>query len=981
MCLLCGDMAQSRLGAFLPSIHCHQLCIKFASGLPKNKDMIPKDVEIVREVKRSRKLTCVYCKRKGASVNCNGEECSRSYHLGCGMTRGVLNRHSDCSSYCSAHLPFPTLTCPLPRPNCPLCSSTVGQDLISCPACSVYIDRGCLETRASSGVTTCPNCGDSTAFRELSERFGIWFRDPTVEAVLVKAGSGAPSQTITYLVQDRLNSHSPTTPMLVTNKFSPMQQHQAAKKAPRIKQPHVSPMRPLRCDEPIVTLTANRSPTKSVETPSLINSDCDVISLNRSQEKGWLSTPVVTSTRKIVTVPRKSKSLPGKVPGLNKYPNHPKISAFFKPVSKPSSEGVDSDIDIVKQIDEIAKPVDKSSTEDLLSEEVKVEPAGDSTPTTVASTQVKPMSPPFKSMRMCLASSPVKTKAKRPVAIEFSSDAGTEGPLSDIDDILSGSVPDIQDHPLGDIVFRKSNPHLKKIMKMMKSEVEDEVVGEDIIAEGVSKEVEMTTEKESKKAKKKPKAPGLKKLSKKVESESDTSRKMPKVRKMPLSSRQIYHARNWVAMSEFGEEEEECEYGWIVDFTGRKLDDIVDLNSGERTMMDLWNKHVNKYQGRGIRHMDIIVKDFLTERSHTIVELNLYRNFITHMSGLHYINAITSETLYTCINDIQDVMKVLDQTKSVVGPSWVDQRERALEAHVKNIGESISEHESTITPSRMVRSAGRGRLNSNPRTGCSSPSHCGSPSRGPAVSSPSCRGRRPNNLNKNVQKSLDFDHKFGPKELFPGICGETTPGKGAVNCNRGVTMSPGRAMASDSSGETSCSEGGAEVASFLSQSDKLGNFMEATILSKVDTDRIVDEATIHVLTEEHDSEREDELDDCSDLEVMREMENEETEVVDKGHLQVYEKNFIDIQMEEYVRIRAVAKEKNIDSSKVLIINIGDDMAESIEDRLVVPPSKESLRIAGLKKLYKKHQAKRKKVDKSSDASKRIKLDGGSKDST
>jgi hypothetical protein len=31
------------------------------------------DVEIVREVKRSRKLTCVYCKKKGASVTCNGE--------------------------------------------------------------------------------------------------------------------------------------------------------------------------------------------------------------------------------------------------------------------------------------------------------------------------------------------------------------------------------------------------------------------------------------------------------------------------------------------------------------------------------------------------------------------------------------------------------------------------------------------------------------------------------------------------------------------------------------------------------------------------------------------------------------------------------------------------------------------------------------------------------------------------------------------
>ena len=86
MCLLCGDRSLTHLGQFLPSLNCHLLCVKFASGIV-NRNVPPKgnlkmilpmirllffsDIEIVREVKRSRKLTCVYCRKKGASVGCN----------------------------------------------------------------------------------------------------------------------------------------------------------------------------------------------------------------------------------------------------------------------------------------------------------------------------------------------------------------------------------------------------------------------------------------------------------------------------------------------------------------------------------------------------------------------------------------------------------------------------------------------------------------------------------------------------------------------------------------------------------------------------------------------------------------------------------------------------------------------------------------------------------------------------------------------
>jgi len=62
---------------------------------------------------------------------------------------------------------------------------------------------------------------------------------------------------------------------------------------------------------------------------------------------------------------------------------------------------------------------------------------------------------------------------------------------------------------------------------------------------------------------------------------------------------------------------------------------------------------VTLVQGRGMAHMDVVVMDFLGERSHTIVELNLYRNFVSHLVTLHQANVLTGETMYRAIGHIQ----------------------------------------------------------------------------------------------------------------------------------------------------------------------------------------------------------------------------------------------------------------------------------------------------------------------------------------
>ena len=80
---------------------------------------------------------------------------------------------------------------------------------------------------------------------------------------------------------------------------------------------------------------------------------------------------------------------------------------------------------------------------------------------------------------------------------------------------------------------------------------------------------------------------------------------------------------------------------------------------------------------------------------------------MAHLSTLHQSNLLSSETMLKCIDDMQDVMKVLDETETRVWPVWVDQRDKALEVAASKEAEASAavwqQENSTSSPSRMVR--------------------------------------------------------------------------------------------------------------------------------------------------------------------------------------------------------------------------------------------------------------------------------------
>jgi len=970
MCLLCGEPERGELGPLLSSVHCHQLCLKFSSGLRARAGAapLPKDVEVVREVKRCRKVTCVYCKRRGAATTCAAEECSRTFHLGCGLARGAATLHPTSSAYCSNHRPYPALTCPAPRPACPLCCAPVSPpEVLQCPACSVYLDRACLDRRAATGLAACPSCHDAAGFRGLLEGFGVWFRDAAADRVLASASSGAPSPTIAYLMKEVIVPSTAKAPPLVINKLSPMNQHLAAQKT--------RPVKVMKVEEPIVRLTATRSPSKAR------GSDSEVVEVG-----GWLSTPgAPTSARP--AVPRKTRSLPSKAPRLTS-PNH-LISSFFKPVARPAG-GSSSEVEVVEP-----------ASKDTSAKDTSGQPTRASSPARAPPSPRKPISP-FKTIRMC----PPLTKVVRPVMkLEYSSGTGTEGPLSDIDDILTGAVPDLDSHPLADIVFRPSNPHLKDILKRIKPEV-DKVKKVEKSRESTpayDEDDEKTAEQADRK-KKERKVPDKKvkpevqrkKVLKKVSDArrsgsgsegSERPRQRALVRKLPLSARQIYHGRSWVPMTRFGEgeSEEECECSWVMDYTGHKLEDIVDLNAAEKAMMNLWNKHVNKYQGRGMTHMDAVVMDFLAERSHTIVELNLYRNFVSHLVTLHQASVLTGETMYRAIGDIQDVMRVLDETATVVVPVWEEQQRRAL-ARMRE----EEELPAASSPSRMVssllgglatvvtllaRSAGRCRPNSSLAGGGRASPGQASPARGapspsrPSTSSSIGRGRRSSTWSRQVQRSLeleprslDFDLPSPPTAEPFHLANQTTPTR------KGREGREGAVLGTDSGGDTSASEAGREVASFLT------TFPAINAEDKEEEE----DFEVHVLTEEPDSEDLEEVEEV-EMEGVEEEVEVAAETVHRRSSRVMglgeqEKDFRRLQEEERRSTLERAREKDPGGTKVAVFYIGDEIIKFAEDRLV-KVVEECPRVTALRNLYMKQQQKRKRGQEGPDqTAKRARLE-------
>ncbi|XP_069906851.1 PHD finger protein 7 isoform X6 [Oryctolagus cuniculus] len=195
VCRLCfqepGD--PEKLGEFLQkdNLSVHYFCLILSSKLPQRGQsnrgfhgFLPEDIK--KEAIRASRKVCFVCKKKGAAINCQKDQCFRNFHLPCGQERGCLSQFfGEYKSFCGKHRP----TQDIHRENvreesCVLCCEDLSQtsvENIQSPCCSQAVyHRKCIQKYAHTSAKhffKCPQCNNREEFPQEMLRMGIHIPD------------------------------------------------------------------------------------------------------------------------------------------------------------------------------------------------------------------------------------------------------------------------------------------------------------------------------------------------------------------------------------------------------------------------------------------------------------------------------------------------------------------------------------------------------------------------------------------------------------------------------------------------------------------------------------------------------------------------------------------------------------------------------------------------------------------------------------
>ena len=130
---------------------------------------------------------------------------------------------------------------------------------------------------------------------------------------------------------------------------------------------------------------------------------------------------------------------------------------------------------------------------------------------------------------------------------------------------------------------------------------------------------------------------------------------------MPLVDRTVVHGRNNVPWKQEREDYIECDYQYINMMQHRKLNDIIDVNNGEKEFFTLWNSFLTSLPGvqggLGFRSTPGpgVVRQFIRLRGTEILRKNLYRNLEIHLTVLREEGVLDTGELVQMIEEIQMV--------------------------------------------------------------------------------------------------------------------------------------------------------------------------------------------------------------------------------------------------------------------------------------------------------------------------------------
>ncbi|XP_064374835.1 PHD finger protein 7-like [Dromaius novaehollandiae] len=176
----------------------HEFCLYLASGLEQRRTeregicgFLPADIK--KTIKNAARKSCFACGERGAAIDCQGKDCSRSFHLPCASSNGCVTQFFKAyRSFCSEHRPEQAVPVrPDEETTCIICMERVDEKLsfgtLVCPACrGAWFHRGCIQgqaSRAGRECFRCPQCKDKRKFLPEMLKMGIYvlFRPPAWE--------------------------------------------------------------------------------------------------------------------------------------------------------------------------------------------------------------------------------------------------------------------------------------------------------------------------------------------------------------------------------------------------------------------------------------------------------------------------------------------------------------------------------------------------------------------------------------------------------------------------------------------------------------------------------------------------------------------------------------------------------------------------------------------------------------------------------
>ncbi|XP_049918248.1 G2/M phase-specific E3 ubiquitin-protein ligase [Epinephelus moara] len=142
--------------------------------------------DIKQECRRSARLTCSFCKGKGACVGCYVRSCRKVAHFPCARKNQFVSQFTGLfPSYCPDHSPTQSLCVSsdlsLPQ-SCSICLDSIdpvlSYSVLKCPSCHAsWFHRDCVQHQAHNAglfFFRCTLCNNKESFQEEMLRMGIY---------------------------------------------------------------------------------------------------------------------------------------------------------------------------------------------------------------------------------------------------------------------------------------------------------------------------------------------------------------------------------------------------------------------------------------------------------------------------------------------------------------------------------------------------------------------------------------------------------------------------------------------------------------------------------------------------------------------------------------------------------------------------------------------------------------------------------------